>query len=80
MEWIRPDVNINFVGMRFKAFLFSLLIILIGLGALAARGGLNLGVDFSGGTLIQVQFQKPTTPDQIRDALRSLGFAQCALQ
>lgn len=80
MEFIRPDININFVGMRFKAFVLSLVLIVLGLGTLAWRGGLKLGVDFSGGTVIQVQFQKPTTPSEIREALSGLGIAQGAIQ
>lgn len=80
MELIRPDININFVGMRFKACIFSLALILLGLGMLAWRGGLNLGVDFAGGTLIQIQFSNPTTPEEIRNALGGVGFSQSAIQ
>ncbi len=72
MELIKPGINIDFVGMRFKAFLFSSLLILLGLAVLAWRGGLNLGVDFAGGTLIQVQFKQSTNPDDIRKALKDL--------
>ncbi|GLI33889.1 protein translocase subunit SecF [Desulforhabdus amnigena] len=72
MEWIRPDINLNFVGNRYKAFVLSSILILLGLCALIYRGGLNLGVDFSGGTLIQVQFKKTTSPDEIRSALKDL--------
>ena len=72
MEWIKPDININFVGMRSKAFILSSLLILLGIGALIWRGGLNLGVDFAGGTMIQVEFNKPTHPEAIRKALRGL--------
>lgn len=72
MELIRPDININFVGMRFKAFLFSSILILLGLFVLVWRGGLNLGVDFAGGTLIQLQFKQATDPDNIRKALKDI--------
>jgi preprotein translocase subunit SecF len=72
MQLIRPDININFVGMRYKAFMLSGFIILFGMLALLYRGGLNMGVDFAGGTLIQVKFNKPTNPDQVRDALKDL--------
>ncbi len=72
MQWIKPDINIDFVGFRYKAFLISGITILIGLAVLFWRGGLNMGVDFAGGTLIQVQFSKPTTPDDIRNALREI--------
>lgn len=80
MELIRPDINIDFVGMRFKAFLFSSFLILLSLAAMLWRGGLNLGVDFAGGTLIQIQFQRQTSPDEIRQGLKDLGFSQSAIQ
>lgn len=80
MELIRPDVNINFVGMRFKAFIFSSLLILLSLAMMVWKGGLNLGVDFAGGTLIQIQFKAPTTPDAIRKALQDLGVVQSGIQ
>jgi len=72
MQFIRPDTNINFVGMRYKAFMLSGAIILLGLITLFARGGLKMGVDFAGGTLIQVKFDKPTNPDEIRNALQGI--------
>ena len=49
MELIRPDINVNFVAFRYKAFLISGVFILLGLVAFVWRGGLNLGVDFAGG-------------------------------
>ncbi|MFZ2447290.1 MAG: protein translocase subunit SecF [Syntrophobacteraceae bacterium] len=70
MELIKPNININFVKFRNKALLISGLVILIGVIGFLWRGGLNLGVDFAGGTLIQVKFNKPTNPDEIRDALK----------
>jgi len=79
MELIKPDININFVGMRFKAFVFSTVIVLVGMAMLLWRGGLNMGIDFAGGTLIQVQFKQTTTPDDIRNALKDI-VAQSAIQ
>ncbi len=72
MQLIRPDINIDFVGLRYKAFMLSGAIILLGLLTLFARGGLKMGVDFAGGTLIQVKFNKPTNPDEIRNALQGI--------
>ncbi len=80
MELIKPDVNINFVGMRFKAIAVSVIVIVLGMAALVWRGGLNLGVDFAGGTLIQVKFAQSTTPNAIRDALKDLGIGRSAIQ
>lgn len=73
MELIRPDININFVGMRNKAFILSGVVILLGMIVLALRGGLNMGVDFAGGTLIQVKFKSAVTPDTIRNAVKELA-------
>jgi len=79
MELIRPDINVNFVAFRYKAFLISGFFILLGLAAFVWRGGLNLGVDFAGGTLIQVKFNKATNPEEIRGALKDL-ISQGAIQ
>jgi preprotein translocase subunit SecF len=79
MEWIRPDININFVGMRFKAFLFSIAIIVLSIVVLLL-GGLKLGVDFAGGTLVQIQFNRSTTPDEVRAGLAKVGLGEGAIQ
>ncbi|MGC8493086.1 MAG: protein translocase subunit SecF [Syntrophobacteraceae bacterium] len=72
MQFIKPDININFVAWRNKAFLLSGMIILAGLITLFARGGLRMGVDFAGGMLIQVKFDKPTNSTEIRKALEGV--------
>lgn len=72
MQLIRPDINIDFVGARYKAIAVSCVLIFICVAAYFWRGGLPMGVDFAGGTLIQIQFKKATTPDAIRDALKDL--------
>ena len=50
--------NLNFIGRRRWAYIISILFILAGVGSMVARGGLRYGIDFSGGTLIQVRFEK----------------------
>lgn len=80
MSIIPKDTNINFVGMRFAAFAFSALIILGSLGLLATKG-LNFGIDFTGGTLIEVRV--PTeTPDlgALRTDLNALELGGISIQ
>ena len=60
--------NFNFIKWRWHAFALSLLIIAGGVVMLVTRG-LPLGIDFSGGTIVIVRFEQPTTEDAVRDAL-----------
>lgn len=80
MELIKPGVNFDFVGNFRRALLFSLVLILAGAGALVLRGGLNYGIDFAGGTLVQVKFKQPTKVEEVRQALAPLEFADASIQ
>jgi preprotein translocase subunit SecF len=53
---------------------------LIGLGALAYHGGLRYDLDFTGGTLIQVQFEKPPTVAAIRRSLSTIHLGESVIQ
>ncbi|MDX8401287.1 MAG: protein translocase subunit SecF, partial [Mariprofundaceae bacterium] len=57
MQLIRPDTHIDFIGKRKIALAISGLMILASLGLLAVKG-LNFGIDFTGGTLVEVRFDK----------------------
>ena len=59
---------INFTGMKKPAMIFSILLILASIGALFVNG-LNLGIDFTGGTVIEVGYQQSTNVDEIRALL-----------
>ena len=61
-------MQINFMKPRKIASVLSIIMILISLGSLTFRG-LDLGLDFTGGTLIEIQLSKPTDLEQIRDVL-----------
>ncbi|MDY0291680.1 MAG: protein translocase subunit SecF [Desulfuromonadaceae bacterium] len=69
MELIKPDVNIDFVGKRRYVAVISVVLILVGLTALIVRGGPNYGVDFTGGTVVQVRFDQSTDAAQIKELL-----------
>jgi preprotein translocase subunit SecF len=80
MEFIKPGINIQFVGRRFLFITLSAVVILIGIASLIFHGGLNYGIDFAGGTMVQVKFSQPTTPDAIRKALKGLDLGSSTIQ
>jgi preprotein translocase subunit SecF len=63
--------NYNFIRWRWHAIALSLVVIGAGVVMLLVRG-LPLGIDFSGGTLVIVQFEQPVTEDQVRDAITNV--------
>ena len=69
MQFIKDNININFIGNRKKAFVLSAALIVLTVVLLLYRGGLNLGVDFTGGIVINVQMGHTHTPADIRAAL-----------
>jgi preprotein translocase subunit SecF len=80
MEIIKTDTHFNFVRMMKPAVLLSLAVIIIGIASLIWHGGPNYGIDFAGGTLIQIQFQKEIHTDKIRAAFKSIGFEGSIIQ
>jgi preprotein translocase subunit SecF len=68
---ILSSPNYDFLRWKWHALVLSAAIILAGIGMIAANG-LPLGIDFSGGTMIIVQFDKPTSEEQVRDAVGPL--------
>jgi len=67
------NINVDWLGKR-KLFLsISGALILVGLISLVAKGGFKYGVDFKGGTLVQVRFQEKPDIEQIRKLLRENG-------
>ena len=70
MEFIKPGININFIGRRRVAYILSVVMIIATVLLLFLRGGPNYGVDFTGGVLIQVKMEERRTPAEIREVLR----------
>jgi preprotein translocase subunit SecF len=71
------DADYKFIEQRQKAYVVSAIVVGVGLLAMLAfavmgRGWVNYGVDFTGGTLIQVEFAQPTTAGDLRSALAEL--------
>ena len=80
MQFIKPGINIDFIGRRKAAFVLSLSMIIITIFLLVWRGGPNLGVDFSGGVLIQLKLETKRTPSEIRDALQAIELQDSIIQ
>jgi len=74
--------NIDFMGKRFYAFALSGLLTLLGVVALVQiwRGHANLGVDFAGGTSVQMRFEQSVSLNDVRAALERAGIKDFDLQ
>jgi len=79
MQLIRPDTHVDFVGRRKIAMAVSGLLLLISVGLLAAKG-LNFGIDFTGGTLVEVKFTQAPKIADIRSSLTPVGYGQAIIQ
>ncbi len=80
MEIIKTSTNFDFVRLMKPAVILSLAVIIIGIASLIWHGGPNYGIDFAGGTLIQIKFQNETPADKIRAAFKSIGFEGSVIQ
>jgi len=80
MELIKPGTTIDFVRYTKWALLFSASLILLSCGSFWYHGGLNYGVDFAGGTVVQIRFNQPTNIADIRRALATVNIANITVQ
>lgn len=70
---------INFMGVRHIAFAITVLLTLASLGSLAIKG-LNFGLDFTGGTLIELSYAQPAQLEKVRSQLHSAGYPDAVVQ
>ena len=80
MELIPPGTKINFIQYRNIAMLSSLVVIALGAATLFLRGGFNLGIDFAGGSVVQVRFAEATTAEAVRGALGGADVGTVTIQ
>jgi len=80
MQFVKPDVNIDFVGKRKIAFSVSLTMIIISIASLVIHGGPKYGIDFAGGTLVQVKFNEPVTLKNIKSGLSAIDLGKSSVQ
>ncbi len=80
MQFIKSDIQLDFIGKRKPAFFFSVALIIISLVSLIAHKGPNYGIDFAGGTLIQVQFNAPVATQTVKTGLNEIGLEISSIQ
>jgi preprotein translocase subunit SecF len=71
--------NIDFLGKRKFALIFSTLLLIIAISSLAVRG-LKLGIDFTGGTLVEIGYQEAADLNLLRKTLEDNGFDEATVQ
>ncbi|MBM6578079.1 protein translocase subunit SecF [Microvirga sp. SRT01] len=79
LKLVPDDTNIDFVRLRTWAFGLTLALSLIAIGLVATRG-LNMGVDFAGGLMIEEKFPTPPSLDHVREVVNAQGFGEAQLQ
>ena len=66
------NTNYDFIKWRWHALVASALLILAGVGFMVARGGMPMGIDFTGGTVVVAKFESAVADDAVRRALDSV--------
>jgi len=79
MQLFTKETHINFLGMRKPAMFLSLALIVIAIGSIVVRG-FNFGIDFTGGTLIEVGYPQNAELSQIRQTLTDNGYGDAVVQ
>ncbi|GLR65216.1 protein translocase subunit SecF [Marinospirillum insulare] len=73
------NININFMKLRYLAFGLSAVLLLVSIGSLATQG-LRLGLDFTGGTLVELHYTNSPNLEEVRGQLETAGYEQFVVQ
>jgi preprotein translocase subunit SecF len=79
MEFWRVKRDIPFLRYALVFNVISIVVFLVTVGSLATRG-LNLGIDFTGGTVMEVSYAQPADLGKVREAVARLGFPEASVQ
>ncbi|MBO69074.1 MAG: protein translocase subunit SecF [Acidiferrobacteraceae bacterium] len=79
MDFLKRDTKIDFLGRRKFAAVISLVLIVVGVSSLLLRG-LNFGIDFTGGTLVEVSYTDSVTVEEVRNQLVDANIGDTRVQ
>ena len=79
MKFVRPGTTIRFMEQRILAYMASALLIVVSVVAFAVQG-LNFGIDFTGGTLVEIGYPQNVELDQVRGDLAAAGYDDAVVQ
>ena len=79
MQIFKKDTTFDFMGKRRIAAILSTVLIIIALVSIVTRG-LNLGVDFTGGTLVEISSPQPMDLDAVREVMEKADFGSAMVQ
>lgn len=79
MQFLNRETNINFLAMRPYAVVLSAVLIIVSIFSITTRG-LNFGIDFTGGTMIELGYPQAANLDEIRSMLATGGFEDASVQ
>ncbi|HEY9052465.1 MAG TPA: protein translocase subunit SecF, partial [Gammaproteobacteria bacterium] len=79
MEFFKKRTTIDFMGKHKFAIMISIILSVLSIGSLATRG-LNFGIDFTGGYLIEAGYSQAVELTSVRDALQQAGFSDAQVQ
>jgi len=79
LQILKQPPQFDFMRVHKTAMMISMIFLLIGLGSVVTKG-MNLGIDFTGGTLIEVGYQQAAELSSLRDTLAKQGFDDAVVQ
>ena len=74
------NTKINFIGKRRIGYIISAILLVVGLVSLIAHGGPALGIDFTGGTSLDLKFENEMTASALRESVSDIGFGNAEIK
>ncbi|MCX4193883.1 protein translocase subunit SecF [Methylophaga sp. OBS1] len=79
MQFLSNETHINFMSKRLLAAVFSIILVILSVGSLVTQG-LNFGIDFTGGTMIELGYKEQVDLNQLRQDLSEGGYPEATVQ